>query len=187
MKGFISLGEAAQLLAQSLGTEDAECWQALLENSAEELKAVTQWVEHRGAVPGGVSYLRPPEEWRIPLPAFNTWRRTNGFTSAPAPEAQPPGRPAAPGELPQGDAQGGRRRTDNLKRAIFDALDHLPGRPSAQQVFDYLATKDETGYIRSRNGDELSWENGSGETSQTTLKAIANRLPAYFTERNETP
>jgi hypothetical protein len=75
-----------------------------------------------------------------------------------------------------------RRRLDNLGRAVLDALNHLPPKPTLQQVFDYLATKDDTGYIRGRDADELIWENSQGGQSRTSEKALANRLPRLIRE-----
>lgn len=79
MSGFITLQDAAEVLAEYSGTEDASFWLVVLEQSATELRAVKQWVEHRGALPGGVSCLHPPEEWRIPLPMFDVWCKSNQF------------------------------------------------------------------------------------------------------------
>lgn len=76
-----------------------------------------------------------------------------------------------------------RRRLDNLGRAVIDALNHLPPAPTVQQVFDYLVNKDETGYIRRRDGDELTWENGRGDLSHTSKKSLANRLPRLIREQ----
>lgn len=72
-----------------------------------------------------------------------------------------------------------RKRTDNLKRAIFDAWDKgLPLNASATDVFDHLVRRDDTNYVRGRDGDELQWENSSGGLSRTMLKALSNRLPS---------
>lgn len=73
-------------------------------------------------------------------------------------------------------------RTDNLKRAIFDAWEKGCPLSPASAVFDYLATKDATGFVRGRDGNELQWENSSGALSRTSLKALGNRLPAYRME-----
>lgn len=71
-----------------------------------------------------------------------------------------------------------RRRTDNLKRAIFDAWGKgFPLDATASKLFDYLARKDDTGFIRGKDGDELIWENSSGKLSRTSTKAFCNRLP----------
>ncbi len=76
-----------------------------------------------------------------------------------------------------------RRRLDNLGRAVIDALNHLPPAPTIQQVFDYLVSKDETGYVRGRDGDELTWENGRGDLSRTSKKSLANRLTRLIREQ----
>lgn len=75
-------------------------------------------------------------------------------------------------------------RTDNLKRAIFDAWEKgLSVDAKSSDVFDYLANKDDTGIIRGRDGDELAWENTSGQISRTTLKALGARLTDYRKSR----
>ncbi|MDE2437381.1 MAG: hypothetical protein KGM49_14085 [Sphingomonadales bacterium] len=89
----------------------------------------------------------------------------------------------SPGPPPAASEPRVRRRDDNLKRAIFDAWKRgFPVDSSASELFDHLATKDDTGYIRGRDGDELIRENSSGGTSRTTLKSLSNRLPAYRKE-----
>lgn len=95
-------------------------------------------------------------------------------------EAVPP--PVAERNEPVTKGDGPERsRTDNLKRAIFDAWDKgLPLLAPASEVFDHLVSgKDDTGYIRGRDRDELHWENSSGDLSRTSLKALSNRLPRY--------
>lgn len=73
-----------------------------------------------------------------------------------------------------------RRRKDNLKRAILDAWNKgLPPLAPASDIFDYLVSKDDTGFIRGRDSDELQWVNSSGGLSRTSLKALSNRLPDY--------
>ena len=75
-----------------------------------------------------------------------------------------------------------RTRADNLKRAIFDAWDNGCPLFPASAMFDYLAAKDQTGFIRGRDGDELSWENSSGKLSFTRQHSLENRLPKYRKE-----
>lgn len=90
----------------------------------------------------------------------------------------PSAAPAAPTEA---DGKRG-TRTDNLKRAIFDAWENgCPFFP-ASAIFDYLATKDATGFVMGRAGDELQWENSSGALSRTDLKSLNKRLPKYRKE-----
>lgn len=52
----------------------------------------------------------------------------------------------------------------------------------ASAIFDYLATKDATGIVMGRAGNEIQWENSSGELSRTVLKSLSNRLPEYRRE-----
>lgn len=73
-------------------------------------------------------------------------------------------------------------RTDNLKRAIFDAWKNGCPLSPASAIFDYLATKDATGFVMGRAADELQWENSSGALSRTSLKSLQNRLPDYRRE-----
>jgi hypothetical protein len=73
-------------------------------------------------------------------------------------------------------------RTDNLKRAIFDAWNNGCPLFPASAIFDYLATKDATGIVMGRAGDEIQWENSSGALSRTVLKSLNNRLPEYRRE-----
>ena len=96
--------------------------------------------------------------------------------------ASPPGHVPAP--EPKGKRKG--KRTDNLKRAIFDAWKNgLSISSSASETFDYLVLHDATGLIRGRDGDELSWENTSGELSRTRLAKLSDRLTAYRKEYND--
>lgn len=79
-------------------------------------------------------------------------------------------------------------RTDNLKRAIFDAWNEgYPLDAATSELFDYLARKDNSGFIRGRNGNELTWENSSGELSRTSMKAFSNRLPEYRKQYKSRP
>lgn len=79
-----------------------------------------------------------------------------------------------------------RKRLDNLGRAILDAWRKgLSLDATASDLFDYLVKSDDTGYIRGRDGDELQWENTSGELTRTSLKALANRLPKLRDEFSE--
>lgn len=94
--------------------------------------------------------------------------------------AEQAGSPAAP--VCEQEAAKRGTRADNLKRAIFDAWDKGCPLSPATAVFDYLATKDATGFVRGRDGDELQWENSSGALSRTSLKALGNRLPGYRKE-----
>ncbi len=118
------------------------------------------------------------------------WSLPKGFLARPdMPGSEaiktPPAPERAKREAPEesaGKEQQTRRRLDNLKRAVLDALNHLCPRPTIQQVFDHLVTKDNTGYIRGRDGDELIWENGRGDLSRTRKKALANRLPRLIRE-----
>jgi hypothetical protein len=75
------------------------------------------------------------------------------------------------------------RRRDNLQRAIFDAWDKgLCVSATASEVFDYLAKKDDTGLIRYGAHDDLTWITTDGYETQTSLKALANRLTKYRKE-----
>lgn len=84
MNGFISMYNAACLLTGDSGAEDVENWLALLIDQADELRAVKVWVDRRAPyLPGGLSFQRGPEQWRIPVTVFRAWCASNGFTLAP--------------------------------------------------------------------------------------------------------
>lgn len=77
MDAFISLKDAARQLA---GEGDVELWVATLAAQADQLHVVKSWTEHIDSLPGGVSYIRDPREWRIPLYAFRAWKRATQST-----------------------------------------------------------------------------------------------------------
>jgi len=80
MSAFITLGNAARYLAGDDATPlEIAMFAALLESEADSLRAVKSWVEHIGELPGGVSYWRPPEQWRILRVAFVAWCKANGY------------------------------------------------------------------------------------------------------------
>ncbi len=88
MSGFVTLGNAARYLAGKDGTpEEIAMFAALLEAEAETLRAVKTWTEHTCSLPGGVSYWRPPEQWRILRVAFEAWCKANGYPVVPASNA----------------------------------------------------------------------------------------------------
>lgn len=67
---------------------------ALLESEADTLRAVKTWTEHSSELPGGVSYWRPPEQWRILKVVFVAWCKANGYpveqaSNVEAPQVQP--------------------------------------------------------------------------------------------------
>lgn len=103
-------------------------------------------------------------------------------------QCQPDSPAAAAPQTAPGAAQVKRTRTDNLKRAIFDAWSEglLPDAP-ASELFDYLARKDGSGFIRGRDGNELAWENSSGGLSRTSIKALSTRLPEYRKQYKSSP
>lgn len=73
-----------------------------------------------------------------------------------------------------------RSRADNLRLAILDAWRKgFPVNSPGSALFEHLVTHDDTGYIRGRDGNDLKWENSSGEITTTTKKAVINRLPRY--------
>lgn len=94
--------------------------------------------------------------------------------------AEQAGNPAEPVREKEAAKRG--TRADNLKRAIFDAWDKGCPLSPASAVFEYLTTKDDTGFFRGRDGDEITWENSSGALSRTRLKSFSNRLPGYRKE-----
>ena len=73
-----------------------------------------------------------------------------------------------------------RGRDDNLKLAILDAWRKgFPVDSPGAALFEHLVTRDDTGYIRGRDGNDMKWENSSGEITTTSKKAVINRLPRY--------
>ncbi|WP_322997200.1 hypothetical protein [Castellaniella sp.] len=70
-------------------------------------------------------------------------------------------------------------KTTNFQRAVFAAWDSgkVKVNDKAADLLRYLCKSDESGYIRSVNGDEITWENTIGGQSTTTLKALQNQLP----------
>lgn len=81
MSAFITLGNAARYLAGGDATpQEIAMFASLLESEADSLRAVKTWTEHTGdMLPGGVSYWRPPEQWRILKVAFVAWCKANGY------------------------------------------------------------------------------------------------------------
>jgi hypothetical protein len=73
-QSFKNLREAARDCAQGAG-DDEEMWLALLIRDAEvgHLPCIKTWIEGRGMVPGGVSYVRQPEEWRVLKSDLQVW------------------------------------------------------------------------------------------------------------------
>lgn len=92
MSGFITLGHAARLLAgDTSNASDSVMWQALLIDQAEALKAIKTWSDYSGMhVPGGISFLRSPEDWRLPLASFLAWCEREGYPIAHRRGQQPP-------------------------------------------------------------------------------------------------
>lgn len=79
MSAFISLNHAARLLSGN-APADFAFWQALLIEQAEALHAVKTWTETTvDPLPGGVSYWRSPDEWRIPFGFFTRWCDERGY------------------------------------------------------------------------------------------------------------
>lgn len=102
MSAFISLNHAARLLSGN-SPADFAFWQALLIEQAEALHTVKTWTETSSTLPpGGVSYWRSPDEWRIPFGRLTTWCAERGY-QLPTEDKQ-----AVPDDG-QGNAQGGRR------------------------------------------------------------------------------
>lgn len=92
MSAFITLGNAARYLAVEGGTpEEVAMFAALLASEADALHAVKNWMEHHAdmldMLPGGISYCRPPEQWRIPKNRYVAWCKANGYTVEPADNA----------------------------------------------------------------------------------------------------
>lgn len=80
MSAFITLGNAARYLAGDDATpQEIAMFAALLESEADSLRAVKSWAEHTGELPGGLSYWRPSEQWRILRVAFVAWCKANGY------------------------------------------------------------------------------------------------------------
>lgn len=79
MEPVISLRRAAWILAQGDPDAAPDC-EALLIHAVESgaLMAVRKRVSH-GGVPGGVSYVLPPLDWRIPRAAFYAWCARSGM------------------------------------------------------------------------------------------------------------
>ncbi|MSQ65569.1 MAG: hypothetical protein EXR37_04340 [Limnohabitans sp.] len=69
-----NLREAAKDCAQGAG-DDEEMWLALLIRDAEvgHLPCIKNWIEGRGMFPGGFSYVRQPEEWRVMKSDLQKW------------------------------------------------------------------------------------------------------------------
>lgn len=89
MSAFITLGNAARYLAGDDATPlEIAMFAGLLESEAESLRAVKSWAEHPGELPGGVSYWRPPEQWRILRVAFVAWCQANGYPAEHSGNAQ---------------------------------------------------------------------------------------------------
>lgn len=77
MKPFISLEEAAYLLAGNSAThEEVQSWIDLLVTQADQLQAV-QSRRMQSDLPGGLSFNAEPRQWQIPTHIFNTWREAH--------------------------------------------------------------------------------------------------------------
>ncbi len=111
MSAFITLGNAARHLAGDDATpQEIAMFAALLESEADNLRAVKSWAEHSGELPGGLSYWRPPEQWRILKVVFVAWCKANGY----------PVESASNSEIPQVQPAAGRRaqQIDGMLRTI---------------------------------------------------------------------
>jgi hypothetical protein len=80
---FISLLDAAENLAGD-NDDEVEMWLALLTTDADEgrLPCTKSWTEHRNVLPGGVSFDRPPGEWRVLRTALKTWMEVRAIRQA---------------------------------------------------------------------------------------------------------
>lgn len=80
MNELITLQEAAISLAGAAATDEqvAHFVEVLAERQADLLAVKTVSI-HTAALPGGVSYLARPEQWRIPAARFEAWATANGF------------------------------------------------------------------------------------------------------------
>lgn len=77
------------------------------------------------------------------------------------------------------------KRHDRLKLAIEAALAALCEKltkPTAGDVFDYLAQRDETGIIEDSTEEKLIWRTSNGELRDTTRKALQNRMTGIWKE-----
>ena len=137
-----------------------------------------EWMRHVVLEQFGMWADNLPHPWEMPYefpPVFN--EETDDSTGSTGQES------AHAANDQSGQRVQKRSRQDNLKRAIHAAWSSgLPVNSSASEVSDHLATKDDTGYIRGRDGDELAWENSRGAVTRTKLKALANRLVDYRKE-----
>ena len=89
MSAFITLGNAARYLAGGdAAPQEIAMFAALLESEADSLRAVKSWAEYAGELPGGLSYWRPPEQWRILKVAFVAWCKANGYPVEPPGNAE---------------------------------------------------------------------------------------------------
>lgn len=112
---------------------------------------------------------------------FIEWARHIGWipdsshseTEATRPAAQDKCGAVEKATIPQG-------KTTNLQRAIFTAWDsgEVSVDAKSSELFAFLGKSDESGYICGVNGDEITWENTSGDRSSTKLKSVTNALPA---------
>lgn len=111
---FITLREAAAIMASDRATDESvEIWISLLATQDVQLKITKAWTTSPEAVPGGVSFERPQDEWRIPRPAFNAWREANGYTEQARPQEISP---LQPKELPEKRYPRVGDRCDELQR-----------------------------------------------------------------------
>ncbi|MGK5072366.1 hypothetical protein [Janthinobacterium sp. ZB1P44] len=99
-QNFISLLDAAKSLAGSNAAE-VEMWLALLTEGAQEgrLSCVKSWTEHRSTLPGGISFIRPPGEWRVLRTTLKTWMEAEKVLDGTPPTGARPEFPTAQGAI----------------------------------------------------------------------------------------
>lgn len=73
---FISVGDAARLLAGPLASEgDVDAFKGLLLSHIEGGSLVVDKMVRQGVI----MYFGQPEQWRLPRTTFNLWCKSNGF------------------------------------------------------------------------------------------------------------
>jgi hypothetical protein len=70
-----------------------------------------------------------------------------------------------------------RKRTDNLSRAITEAINAIGKKPSLDELWRYFQNdKDKTGFIEDYDDEKIVWIDTKGIMHDTPKDTLANRL-----------
>ena len=72
-----------------------------------------------------------------------------------------------------------KQRTNNLERAVEAAMKKLGRMATVDELINFLAQSDETGFIRRWDGEEIVWINSKGKEQKTGRRGIEIHRQKY--------